>query len=73
MGSADELGFKRFVLDHSAQPFIVADSSKAGITLPVQIADWSESLTLLTNVLSPDELITLDELVLSGTIVEVRE
>jgi len=73
MGSDPELGFKRFVLEHSAAPYIVADSSKAGITMHVQIADWKDSFTLLTNVLTPDALNSLDELVLSGTIVEVRE
>lgn len=73
MGSEAELGFKRFVLEHSELPFVVADSSKAGITLHVQIADWSDSFTLLTNVLAPDVLNRLDELVLSGVIQEVRE
>lgn len=73
MGSSAELGFKRFVLEHSRQPFVVADSSKAGISLPVKIADWTEPLTLLTNVLPPDVLTRLDELVLAGSIQEVRE
>lgn len=73
MGSSDELGFKRFVIEHSKAPFVVADSSKAGITLPVSICSWNDDFTLLTNVLTPDALLTLDELVLSGKIVEVRE
>lgn len=73
MGSSAELGFKRFVLEHSSQAFVVADSSKAGISLPVRIADWNEPITLLTNVLPPDVLTRLDELVLSGVISEVRE
>lgn len=73
MGSVDELGYKRFVLENSVQPYVVADSSKAGITLQVQIASWTDSFTLLTNVLDPEALQSLDELVLSGVIVEVRE
>ena len=39
MGTEAELGFKRFVLEHSAAPYVVADSSKAGITMQVKIAD----------------------------------
>lgn len=73
MGSADELGFKRFVLEHAAAPHVVADSSKAGIVLPVRIADWDDEFTLLTNVLPASAVNSLDELVLSGMIVEVRE
>lgn len=73
MGTSDELGFKRFVLEHSEQSFVVADSSKAGISLPVRIAGWNEPLTLLTNVLPPEVLPRLEELVLSGVIAEVRE
>lgn len=73
MGSVDELGYKRFVLENSVQPYVVADSSKADITLQVQIASWTDSFTLLTNVLDPEALQSLDELVLSGVIVEVRE
>ncbi|KQX66297.1 DeoR/GlpR family DNA-binding transcription regulator [Angustibacter sp. Root456] len=73
MGSDAELGFKRFVLEHSRAPFVVADSSKAGISLHVKIADWKEPFTLLTNVLPPHVLQRLDELVLSGVITEVRE
>lgn len=73
MGSAAELGFKRFVLAHSKAPFVVADSSKALITLDIQIACWHDRFTLLTNVLTPDVLLSLDELVLAGKIVEVRE
>lgn len=73
MGSADELGFKRLVIEHSVAPFVVADSSKAGITLPVKICDWSDEFTLLTNVLTQEALTSLDEFVLSGKIVEVRE
>lgn len=73
MGSHNELGFKRFVIEHSVSPFVVADSSKAGITLPVQIADWDDEFTLLTNVLPADSLETLEELVLAGRIFEVRE
>lgn len=73
MGSIEELGFKRFVLESAKVPYIVADSSKAGITLPVQIATWTDGFTLLTNVLPKQALQKLDELVLSGQIVEVRE
>lgn len=73
MGTSAELGFKKFLLEHSRQAFIVADSSKAGISLPVKIADWTENFTLLTNVLPPEALLQLDELVLSGLIQEVRE
>ncbi|GAB08293.1 putative transcriptional regulator [Gordonia araii NBRC 100433] len=73
MGSDSELGFKRFVLENSQAPYVVADSSKAGITLSVKICDWDEGFTLITNVLPPAALESLDELVLAGTIVEVRE
>lgn len=73
MGSEAELGFKRLVLEHAKSPYFVADSSKAGISLHVQIADWTDEFTLLTNVLDAQILQELDELVLSGVIVEVRE
>ncbi|MBX7132461.1 MAG: TIR domain-containing protein [Fimbriimonadaceae bacterium] len=73
MGSDDELGFKQFVIEQAAIAFVVADSSKAGISLPVQIVDWQSDFTLLTNVLTSDDLIELEDLVLSGKIVEVRE
>lgn len=73
MGSPAELAFKRFLMEHSVATYIVADGSKAGLNLPVRIADWTEDFTLLTNVLNPDVISSLDELVLSGKIVEVRE
>ena len=73
MVSAYELGFKRLVIDHSVVPFVVSDSSKACITLPVKICDCSDEFTLLTNVLTQEALTSLDEFVLSGKIVEVRE
>ena len=34
MGTMSELGFKRFALENAAEPYIVADGSKAGIALP---------------------------------------
>lgn len=73
MGTMSELGFKRFALENAAEPYIVADGSKAGITLPVAIASWDDRFTLLTNVLPHAVVPRLDELVLSGRIVEVRE
>lgn len=73
MGSSAELGFKRFALESSAEPYIVADSSKAGITLQVPIASWDDRFTMLTNVLPHAVVPRLDELILAGRIIEVRE
>lgn len=73
MGSEFELGFKRFALESATDSYIVADGSKAGTRLPVQIASWDDRFTLLTNVLTGDVLGRLDELILAGRIIEVRE
>lgn len=73
MGTSAELGFKRFAIENAAEPYIVADSSKAGITLQVPIASWDDRFTLLTNVLPHAVVPRLDELVLAGRIIEVRE
>ncbi|OBK71302.1 TIR domain-containing protein [Mycobacterium sp. 1274761.0] len=73
MGTSAELGFKRFALEYATEPYIVADSSKAGITLQVSIAGWDDRFTLLTNVLPHTVVPRLEELVLAGRIIEVRE
>lgn len=73
MGTNAELGFKRFALENSTEPYIVADSTKAGISLRVPIASWNDRFTLLTNVLPRTVISSLDELVLAGRIIEVRE
>lgn len=71
MGADAELGVKRFVLANARATYIVADSSKAGITLPVQIASWDEAFTVLTNELPPPAVQNLEELILAGRVIEV--
>ncbi len=71
MGSDAELGLKRFVLEHASSTFFVADSSKAGITLPVKIAGWEEAFTVLTDELPPQAVENLEELILAGRVVQV--
>jgi len=44
-----ELPIKRKFISEAKQPYIVSDVTKFGLRYPVKIAEWSESLTILTN------------------------
>jgi len=44
-----ELSTKQQFLAAAAEPYIVADVTKFGQRHPVQVADWSSRLTVLTN------------------------
>lgn len=71
MGNPSELAFKRLLMTESASAFYLADVSKAGIQLPVQIADWHEEFALLTNPMPVEMRDELQPLLRSGKIQEI--
>lgn len=71
MAATQELQFKRTAMQSSTTPYFVADSSKFGIALPIVIADWTDSFTLLTNPLEQAGYEDLYALVEQGRVYEV--
>lgn len=71
MGSDRELAFKRRLMNLSSRVFFVADVSKAGIQLPVQIATWEEDFVILTNPLPGRIRHEFEDLIALGRVIEV--